>query len=217
MIIESIEKLINSFNIIGVEKYFRASVSIPVFYVNDEEHILFEKRAAKIRQGGEVSLPGGECENDELDTSITAIRETSEELGLNKEKIKYLGKYGFLVTPFGALIDVHLVFLLINHLNQLNFDKTEVESIFSLPVKFFLENKPEVFYAKSQILPSYLDMDGNEVDLFPAKNFKLPEKYSKPWGTHKHRILLYKTQPEIIWGITAEIIYDFVKKLKESK
>ncbi len=216
MIIESIEKLINNLNIIGKERYFRASVSIPVFYVNGEEHILFEKRAAEIRQGGEVSLPGGECENDEIDSSVTAIRETSEELGLDKEKIKYLGKYGFLVTPFGALIDVHLVLLLINHLNELNFDKTEVESIFSLPVKFFLENEPEVFYANSQVVPNYYDDNGNSVELFPAKKFGLPEKYSKPWGTHKHRILIYKTEPEIVWGITAEIIYDFVKKLKES-
>lgn len=215
MIIESIKNLITKENIIGIEKYFRASVAIPIFISNGEEHILFEKRAADIRQGGEVSLPGGECEEQDNDTSITAIRETAEELGIEKEKINYLGKYGFLITPFGALIDVHLIELLILDIKELNYDKTEVDSVFSLPLKFFLQNEPEVYFANSQIIPNYSDINGNTIELFPAKKFDLPEKYSKPWGTHKHRILVYKTQPEIVWGITAEIIYDYTKKLKE--
>jgi 8-oxo-dGTP pyrophosphatase MutT (NUDIX family) len=210
-----IKKIISENYIVGSEKYFKASVAIPIFCKDGEEHILFEKRAADIRQGGEVSLPGGECEEHEKDSSLTVIRETCEELGIGKEKINYLGKFGLLVTPFGALIDVHIIELLISNIEELNFDRTEVESVFSLPIKFFYENEPDVFYAKSQVVPNYSDVNGNSVELFPAKKYGLPEKYSKPWGTHKHRILVYKTEPEIVWGITAEIIYDFVKKLKE--
>jgi len=215
MKIETIKKIASENYIIGQEKYFKAAVVIPLFNQDSEIHILFEKRAAEIRQGGEVSLPGGECEIFENNTSQTAIRETSEELGIEREKINYLGKYGFLITPFGALIDVHLIELLISDIKELNYDKTEVESVFSLPLKYFLDNEPEIFFAKAQVLPNYVDKNGNLVDLFPAKEFNLPEKYHKPWGTHKHRILVYRTQPEIVWGITAEIIYDFSKKLKE--
>lgn len=210
-----IKKIICENHIIGSEKYFKASVAIPIFSKDGEEHILFEKRAAEIRQGGEVSLPGGECEEHEKDSSFTAIRETCEELGIVKEKINYLGKFGLLLTPFGALIEVHIVELLLTKIEELDYDKTEVEKIFSLPLKFFLENEPEVFYAKSQVIPNYIDNNGNVIELFPAKKYNLPERYSKPWGTHKHRILVYKTEPEIVWGITAEIIYDFIKKLRD--
>lgn len=210
-----IKKIICENHIIGSEKYFKASVAIPIFSKDGEENILFEKRAAEIRQGGEVSLPGGECKEHEKDSTLTAIRETCEELGVDKEKINYLGKFGLLLTPFGALIEVHIVELLITKIEELDYDKTEVEKIFSLPLKFFLENEPEVFYAKSQVIPNYIDKNGNVIELFPAKKYNLPERYSKPWGTHKHRILVYKTEPEIVWGITAEIIYDFIKKLRD--
>lgn len=215
MMLDKILYLVNENHLIGSEKYFNASVTIPIFLKDGEEQILFEKRAADIRQGGEVSLPGGECEEHETDSSITAIRETCEELGIEKEKVSYLGKFGFMITPFGARIDVHIVQLLISNIEELNFDKTEVESVFSLPIKFFLENEPQVFFAKAQVIPNYTDKNGNQVELFPAEKFSLPAKYSKPWGTHKHRILVYETKPEIVWGITAEIIYDFAKKLKE--
>lgn len=215
MIKNKIKNLINNNYLVGTEKYFKASVAIPIFIKDGEDHIIFEKRSADIRQGGEVSLPGGECEENEKDSSLAAIRETREELGISEEKINYLGKYGSLVTPFAALIDVHLLELSISSIEELNYDKTEVEFVFSLPIKFFLENEPEIFYAKAQVIPNYIDENGNIIELFPAKKFNLPEKYSKPWGTHKHRILIYKSQPEIVWGVTAEIIYDFVKKLKE--
>lgn len=215
MLREKLSEIISTNHIVGIEKYFKAAVVIPLVIQNEEEYILFEKRAADIRQGGEVSLPGGEIENYESDSASTAIRETCEELGIEKEKVKYLGKYGLLITPFGALIDVHLVELLITKLEDLDYDKTEVQSIFTIPLKYFLNNEPEIFYAQAQVVPSYFDKNGNKVELFPAKQFNLPEKYSKPWGTHKHRILVYQTNPEIVWGITAEIIYDFTKKLKE--
>jgi len=214
MKIEFIKKISSENYIIGAEKYFKAAVGIPLFNKDGEIHILFEKRAAGIRQGGEVSLPGGECELFETNTSQTAIRESSEELGIELERINYLGKFGFLITPFGALIDVHLIELLITDIIELNYDKSEVDLIFSLPLKYFLENEPEVFFAKAQVIPNYTDTQGNFVNLFPAKEFNLPEKYHKPWGTHRHRIFVYKTKPEIVWGITAEIIFDFSKKIK---
>jgi 8-oxo-dGTP pyrophosphatase MutT (NUDIX family) len=203
--------------LIGVEKYFKASVAIPLFIKDGEEFFLFEKRAADIRQGGEVSLPGGQCELTEKDSYLTAIRETSEELGINQEKIQYIGKYGFLFTPFGSVIDVHLIKLLINDLDDIKYDQSEVQSVFTLPVKYFLDNEPEIYFVKSQVIPNYFDTSGKFIELFPANKFNLPDKYSKPWETHKHRILLYNTLPQIVWGITAEIIFDFINTLKKVK
>ena len=50
--------------ILGKDKYFSSAVLIPLFNEEDQLHVLFEKRANTIRQGGEVSFPGGEFDPD---------------------------------------------------------------------------------------------------------------------------------------------------------
>jgi len=43
----------------------------------------------------------------------------------------------------------------------------------------------------------------------------LPDIYSLPWKNNKHRVLVYRTNDEIIWGITAELTFELSNKLKE--
>ncbi|MBT8377597.1 MAG: CoA pyrophosphatase, partial [Ignavibacteria bacterium] len=98
--------------ILGKDKYFNSAVLIPLFEKENELHVLFEKRATTIRQGGEVSFPGGEF--DRLaDKSLeeTAIRETTEELRIEKDKIIFLGRFGTLVAPMGVAVDAFSAYL----------------------------------------------------------------------------------------------------------
>ena len=61
----------------------------------------------------QVSFPGGKMENNDLDLSYTAIRETEEEIGVVKTDIRLLGKLtdvyippsNFLVKPYVGYID----------------------------------------------------------------------------------------------------------------
>jgi hypothetical protein len=55
---------------------------------------------------------------------------------------------------------------------------------------------------------------GEETALFPAKELGLPEKYHKPWGNMRHRIYLYDVGQRRIWGLTARLVLDFVRRLK---
>ena len=95
--------LANSPEILAKDKYFNSAVLVPLIEIENKIHFLFEKRATNIRQGGEVSFPGGEFDQKK-DQSLrqTALRETSEELGLAQEKIKIIGKIGTLVAPMGG-------------------------------------------------------------------------------------------------------------------
>jgi hypothetical protein len=36
-----------------------------------------------------------------------------------------------------------------------------------------------------------------------------------PWTQGKHRVLVYKTSEEVIWGITAELIFELANRMKE--
>ena len=51
--------------------------------------------------------------------------------------------------------------------------------------------------------------------LFPAQKLGLPEKYHQPWGGNKMRILVYNTEYDTIWGITAEIIHNLIQLLNK--
>src|SRR3990172_6988939 len=91
--------------LIDKDEYFNSSVLITIAKIKDEHCFIFEKRSAGIRQGGEVSFPGGEVDKDEDKNHLeTAIRETVEELGIKKEKIKVIGQLGMLMIP-GVLVN----------------------------------------------------------------------------------------------------------------
>ncbi len=202
----------NQSGIIGKDRYLNTAVLIPLIWMNDEYNILFEKRAAHIRQGGEVSFPGGEFDNV-LDTNLeeTAIRETYEELGINHSKINILGTMGTLVGPMGITLDVFVATIEIENLNEIKIDKNEVEKIFTLPASYFKFNEPGKYSVRVEARPDFVDEDGNRIELLPVKQLGLPERYAGTWKNGSHRVLVYKTEIETIWGLTAEIVYEFSK------
>ena len=210
--------LANSPEILGKDKYFNSAVLVPLVEIDEKFHFLFEKRADHIRQGGEVSFPGGEFDNKK-DQGLrhTAIRETTEELGLQQEKIKIIGKIGTLVAPMGVTVDAFVGLISIKSLDELAIDKNEVEKVFLEPMNHFLKQKPEEYTVKLEVHPSYTDENGKNVELLPVQKLGLPSRYSKPWRNGFHRILVYNSTEEVIWGITAEIIFELCRMINSSK
>lgn len=210
--------LTNSPEILGKDKYFNSAVLVPLVEIDDNFHFLFEKRANHIRQGGEVSFPGGEFDQKK-DQGLrhTAIRETSEELGLQSQKIKIIGKLGTLVAPMGLTVDAFVGVVSIKSLDEIIIDKNEVEKVFLVPVDHFLRQKPEEYTVKLEVHPSYTDDNGKKVELLPVQRLGLPARYSKPWKNGFHRILVYNSPEEVIWGITAEIVFELCKMINSAK
>ncbi len=210
------ENLKKQTGILSKEKYLNSAVLIPLLLINDECHLLFEKRSIGIRQGGEVSFPGGQVDEiDKKDYRQTAIRETVEELGIDESKIEIIGQMGTLIAPMGVSVDPFVGILHIKSLDELKIDSNEVERIFTLPLSFFINTQPSKFYVQVEVKPYVYNEAGEKVELLPVKKFGLPEKYSKPWKGGKHRILVYTTDEETVWGITAELVYEFCKLAKD--
>jgi 8-oxo-dGTP pyrophosphatase MutT (NUDIX family) len=210
--------LSNSPEILGKDKYFNSAVLVPLVEIDEKFHFLFEKRADHIRQGGEVSFPGGEFDNKK-DQGLrhTAIRETTEELGLASDKIEIIGKVGTLVAPMGVTVDAFVGLISIKSLDELVIDKNEVEKVFLVPMDHFLKQKPEEYTVKLEVHPSYTDENGKKIELLPVQKLGLPPRYSKPWKNGFHRILVYNSTEEVIWGITAEIIFELCRMINSSK
>ena len=73
----------------GEKSYRKAAVMALLIEVDQKPHFVFQERNKNIRQGGEVSFPGGGFDK-ELDFTLldTAVRETVEEMGIKKESIE---------------------------------------------------------------------------------------------------------------------------------
>lgn len=207
--------LTNDCLIIGKERFLNSAVLIPIIILEGKEYLLFEKRSKGVRQPGEISFPGGHFDPI-LDDSFrsTAIRETCEELGLRSEAIDVLGKLGVLVTPMEILVEAYVGVIRIDDLSVIIHDKTEVEKIFIVPLDYFINNQPLEFNTRLELHPFMILENGERKDLLPVKELGLPERYAESWTKGRHRVLVYKTNDETIWGITAELIYNLVNKLK---
>lgn len=217
MDLKSIRKIFSEpQEVIGKDRFFNSAVLVPIITVNDEHHFLFEKRAGNIRQGGEVSFPGGEFDKvKDNNFKDTAIRETIEELGIEKDKIELLGKMGTLVAPMGLTVEPFVASLKINSVEELQVDINEVEKVFSVPVSFFKNNQPEEFFVQIHAHPFSINEHGEKIEHLPVKKLGLPDRYSLPWTKGKHRVLVYPSGEEIIWGITAEIVNEFCKIISD--
>jgi 8-oxo-dGTP pyrophosphatase MutT (NUDIX family) len=202
-------------NIMGKHRYFNAAVLIPLVEQKGELHFLFQKRAAHIRQGGEISFPGGGFEPDNDETCRqAAIRETVEELGISPELIHILGQLDTFVSPRGITVDSFLATLEIASLDDLDPDTNEVERLFLLPVSWFESHPPRIFDLESEIKPVSKGIDGESVHALPVDELGLPSRYKRPWQGMSHRVFVYDTPEETVWGITAELVQEVIRMLE---
>jgi 8-oxo-dGTP pyrophosphatase MutT (NUDIX family) len=141
----------------------------------------------------------------------TAVREACEELGINRNQISIIGCIDTLVGSMGVTVDSYLSELKINSIGELNIDKSEVEKVFSVPVSFFIQNPPESYELNIEVHPFCTDENGRRVELFPARELKLPERYYNSWQVRKHKVWVYKTGEGVIWGITAALIKEVIR------
>jgi len=189
--------------IIGEKNFLHFAVLMATAELDGGFSLILEKRAAGIRQAGEISFPGGAVEACDKDPRAAAIRETVEELGIGAEDIEIAGKYGAQLTPFGSVIHCYLGRLKIGDPAQFSPQKSEVERILAIPLDFFLRTPPRREKIKTQNLPSAYMMGSN-----------IPEHYHRPWGGFARDVFFWEYEGEVVWGLTAGMIYDLCERLK---
>lgn len=84
--------------------YHKAAVLIPVLRAADHpgSQILFTVRTDTLaRHAGQVSFPGGRCDPEDQDAIATALRESTEEIGLAADSVEILGQLGDIFLPSG--------------------------------------------------------------------------------------------------------------------
>jgi 8-oxo-dGTP pyrophosphatase MutT (NUDIX family) len=76
-----------------------AAVLIPLAFSGGEWHLLFTRRTDRVQSHkGQVSFPGGACDEGETAPEQTALREAEEEIGVPPEDVRVLGRLANLIT-----------------------------------------------------------------------------------------------------------------------
>ena len=150
-----------------------------------EPHVIFTERTNHVEHHkGQMSFPGGACDDHDDGLETTALRETWEEIGVKPEHVKIIGQLddmvtisNFRVTPYVGLLD--------NSENDYPFciNDHEVAQVVQVPLSFLLdETNMELEVREHQ---------GREV-LVPAFSY------------NGHRI----------WGATARMLHQFIELLR---
>ncbi len=114
-----------------------AAVLVPIVRRADPT-VLFTLRTEHLaRHAGQISFPGGRLNQDDISLSVTALRETQEETGIDPGLVDILGFLdpyetgtGFAILPVIGLLEEGF---------SLRPNPQEVAEIFEVPLAFFLD------------------------------------------------------------------------------
>ncbi|WP_347559656.1 NUDIX hydrolase [Clostridium amazonitimonense] len=180
----------------------KSAVMLLLQDVDGKPHLIFEVRALTLRhQPGDICLPGGKIENMEKPKEA-AIRETMEELNLQREDIEYLGEMDYFVTPYSSIIYPFVG--KISSQKILNPSPYEVDHIFKVPLEFLIKEKPIEFN---------MEIGPRNTEGFPFHLINRGKDYKFSSGIMPQ--YFYQYENYIIWGFTARIVREFIKVLEE--
>jgi len=119
-------------------KVTRAAVLIPLLLQPNGLSVLLTQRTTHLRDhGGQISFPGGRMDPEDAGPNETALRESEEEIGLERERVEIIGQLpeyltvsGYSVTPIIGLVKPQAEYVL---------DEFEVADIFEVPLSFLMD------------------------------------------------------------------------------
>jgi 8-oxo-dGTP pyrophosphatase MutT (NUDIX family) len=120
----------------------KAAVLAIITNLEHRPEIIFTRRADHMHShSGQVSFPGGRWEEGDADLSMTALRETEEEIGLPRSSIQLKGtlqpklsRYGLYVLPYVGVM---------HEQSEIIPNPEEIASVFHVPLSYFVENQPD--------------------------------------------------------------------------
>ncbi|WP_139822679.1 NUDIX hydrolase [Tuberibacillus sp. Marseille-P3662] len=204
MHIETIKKQIKhqGQSIMGERDARKAAILIPLVHYHHRWHLLFEVRSLQLKsQPGDICFPGGKIESSDQTPEFTAIRETSEELGIHEHHIETIQKMD-LYVPSSHLIVYPFVGII--HTLDYQINRDEVAETFTVPLDELLNIEP----AQHNV-----DLTPEPKSDFPYHKLALGENYQ--WRKRPMTELFFDYKNYSIWGMTARILQYFLDELRK--
>ena len=175
----------------NIAKQRQAAVLMPLVKTANQWHLLFIRRATNEddRHSGQVAFPGGATEEGDTSATATALRETTEEIGVTPDRIKVIAELGhyytishYRVTPVVGIMQWP---------SNLNLETSEVARAFLIPLSWL--NNPDNYTLRARS-----DMDTQ--------------------SALRHPIIVYNEfDGETLWGATARMTMNFFKAMDDNE
>ena len=171
--------------------------------------ILLTRRAAHLRHhGGQISFPGGKVEVFDDNIIATALRETEEEIGINKNDIEVIGHLQQYQTISGFTISPIVAFIKKEHRDAYENNDSQTDSDSHANGNFSLYK---------QALNTGIDKDEvEEVFLVPLSHFlNVNNRHSVTVSFHNqpHEVHFMPYETVNVWGATAAMLKDLAAHL----
>jgi 8-oxo-dGTP pyrophosphatase MutT (NUDIX family) len=117
----------------------KSAVLIPIVKKENGLELLFTKRSETVEHHkGQISFPGGATDEIDLSPVDTALRESFEEIGLERSAISIFGVMDDLQTPSGFVVTPVVGF--IERLPPLHINPEEVAHVIFIPLEKFFDD-----------------------------------------------------------------------------
>ena len=165
-----------------------SAVLAPLYEEDGELFVVLTRRSWALRSHtGQVSFPGGACDEDESAVQA-ALREAHEEIGLDPASVEVLGELDHLMTVVSQSFIVPFVGLLPGR-PRLTPNASEVDAVLEVPVRELLLD--EVY--REEVWP------------FTIRPPWLPEHLMPESGTERP-IFFFELVGDTVWGATASML-----------
>jgi 8-oxo-dGTP pyrophosphatase MutT (NUDIX family) len=170
-------------------KHARQAAVLALFYpLKERWHLVFIERQSlhpEDRHAGQISFPGGRYEEGDNSLQETALREAKEEIGVDIDKIKVLGRLTHLYIPVSNYL-VNPFVGVTQHTPEFTPEEREVRSILQVPLDHL--NKPET---------------RQKTDMKLSQNITL------------RNVPYFNVEGKVLWGATAMIVNELLTILND--
>lgn len=120
----------------------RAGVLIPLLLSDQGLRVLFTRRTDTVlTHKGQISFPGGQQEDSDVESTETALRESYEEIGLEPSRVTVLGQLDDVFTSVSGFVITPVVGAVQGGVDDLRPAPDEVKSLLVVPITTLLDPK----------------------------------------------------------------------------
>jgi len=125
---------------LSITGYTESAVLAPLIQKRGQLHLLFTKRTDQVKDHkNQISFPGGVREKNDKSLLETALRESQEEIGLEPESVRILGRLDDIFTPTKYRIAPFVG--VVNSPFSLKLNPQEIRQVILVPLRHLLQPK----------------------------------------------------------------------------